>query len=141
MLKETINEKWKAAFKERNNELKTVYDFLKQRILVVEKSGKFELPLTDAQITDIIVKEYKERKELLTVYKPEDSEYKAALLSVNELEQYLPKQLSEEEVIDIIKRLHETETNTGKLTGMVIKEIGNSFDRSKIAGLVKRVCC
>jgi hypothetical protein len=47
--------------------------------------------------------------------------------------------MSEEEVIEIIKRLKETETNPGKLIGLTVKEVGNRFDKSKIAALVKQV--
>ena len=59
--------------------------------------------------------------------------------TINELSQYLPKQMSEVEVIEIIKKLKETETNTGKLIGLTVKEVGNRFDKSKIAALVKSV--
>jgi hypothetical protein len=47
--------------------------------------------------------------------------------------------MSEEEVIAIIKRLKETETNVGKLIGLTVKEVGNQFDKSKIAALVRSV--
>jgi uncharacterized protein YqeY len=112
---------------------------MKQRIMTAEKSGQFELPLTDEQIINLIVKEVKERTELLNVYKPEDEQYVLAKYMVEELSQYLPKQMSEEEVIEIIKRLKETETNPGKLIGLTVKEVGNRFDKSKIAALVKQV--
>lgn len=136
-LKETIQEKWKEAFKAKDAEKRFAYEMLKQRIMVAEKSGQFELPLTDEQITNLIIKEYKEREDLLTVYKEGDSEYAMSLAAMTELEQYLPKQMSEEEVIEIIKRLKETESNMGKLIGLTVKEVGNKFDKSKIASLVK----
>lgn len=136
-LKETIQEKWKEAFKAKDAEKRFTYEALKQRIMVAEKSGQFELPLTDEQITNLIIKEYKEREELLTVYKEGDSEHAMSLAVMTELEQYLPKQMSEEEVIEIVKRLKETESNMGKLIGLTVKEVGNKFDRSKIASLVK----
>jgi uncharacterized protein YqeY len=138
-LKETIQEKWKEAFKAKDDEKRFAYEMLKQRIMVAEKSGQFELPLTDEQITNLIVKEYKEREDLLTVYKEGDNEYAMSLASMKELEQYLPKQMTEEEVIAIIKRLKETELNMGKLIGLTVKEVGNRFDKSKIASLVKSV--
>ena len=34
---------------------------MKQRIITAEKSGQFDLPLTDDQITNLVVKECKER--------------------------------------------------------------------------------
>jgi uncharacterized protein YqeY len=139
MLKELINEKWKEAFKARDMEKRSAYEMLKQRIMVAEKSGQFELPLTDEHITNLIIKEIKEREDVLQFYKPEDDAYKMTVAIIKELEQYLPKQMSEEEVIVIIKRIKETEPNLGKVIGLTVKEVGNQFDKSKIAALVKSV--
>lgn len=139
MLKELINEKWKEAFKARDMEKRTAYEMMKQKIMVAEKSGQFELPLTDEQITNLIIKEIKEREDVLQFYKPEDDAYKMAVAIIKELEQYLPKQMTEEEVIAIIRRIKETEPNLGKVIGLTVKEVGNQFDKSKIAALVKSV--
>ena len=139
MLKELINEKWKEAFKARDMEKRTAYEMLKQRIMVAEESGQFELPLTDEQITNLIIKEIKEREDVRQFYKPEDDAYKMATAIIAELDQYLPKQMSEEEVIAIIKRIKETEPNLGKVIGLTVKEVGNRFDKSKIAALVRSV--
>ena len=139
MLKELINEKWKVAFKAHDEIKRAIYEALKQRIMIAEKSGQFELPLTDEQITNLIVKEVKERQDLLSVYKPEDKEYAEAQAFIIELDEYLPKQMTEEEVIAIIKHIKETETNMGKVIGLTVKEIGNRYDKSKIAALVKGV--
>ena len=49
------------------------------------------------------------------------------------------KQMSEEEVIEIIKRIKQTEPNMGKVIGLTVKEVGNAFDKSKIAALVKSI--
>jgi len=138
-LKETINQKFIEAFKTRDPVLKYPYEIMKQRIMTAEKSGQYELPLADEQITNLIIKECKEREELLKIYKPGDEQYILAEHMLKELSQYLPKQMSEEEVIEIIKRLKETETNPGKLIGLTVKEVGNRFDKSKIAQLVKNV--
>ena len=138
-LKELIDTKWKEAFKARDMEKRTAYEMLKQRIMVAEKSGQFELPLTDEQITNLIIKEIKEREDVLQFYKPEDEAYQINVAIINELEQYLPKQMTEEEVIAIIKRIKETEPNLGKVIGLTVKEVGNQFDKSKIAALVKSV--
>lgn len=138
-IQETINKKFIEEFKTKIAIRRYPYEIMKQRILVAEKSGQYELPLTDEQITNLIVKECKEREELLTIYKPEDEQYVLSKYTLEELSQYLPKQMSEEEVIAIIKRLKETESNPGKLIGLTVKEVGNRFDKSKIAQLVKNV--
>ena len=137
-MKELINEKWKEAFKARDMEKRTAYEMIKQKILVAEKSGLYTLPLTDEQITNLIIKEIKEREDVMQFYKPEDDAYKMAVAIIAELDQYLPKQMTEEEVIAIIKRIKETEPNMGKVIGLTVKEVGNRFDKSKIAALVKQ---
>lgn len=139
MLKELINDKWKEAFKARDVAKRSAYEFMKQRIMIAEKSGQVELPLTDDYITGLIVKEIKEREDVLQFYKPEDEQYKTAVAVIEELTQYLPKAMSEDEVIAIIKRIKETEPNLGKVIGLTVKEVGNRFDKSKIAALVKQV--
>ena len=137
MLKELINDKWKEAFKARDVAKRSAYEFMKQRIMIAEKSGQVELPLTDDYITGLIVKEIKEREDVLQFYKPEDEQYKIAVAVIEELSQYLPKAMSEDEVITIIKRIKETEPNLGKVIGLTVKEVGNRFDKSKIAALVR----
>ena len=138
-LKELINEKWKEAFKARDTDRRTAYELIKQRIMVAEKSGQVELPLTDEYITNLIVKEVKEREDVLTFYNSNDEQYLTAKAVIAELEQYLPKQMSEEEVIEIIKRIKAIEPNMGKVIGLTVKEVGNRYDKSLIAALVKRV--
>ena len=139
MLKEIINEKWKIAFKAKDETKRTIYETLKQRIMIAEKSGQFDIPLSDEQLTNLIIKEYKERQDLLSCYNPTDTAYYEVIAFITELEQYLPKQLTEEEVIEIIKRVKGNETNMGKIIGLTAKEVGNSFDKKKIAALVKGV--
>ena len=138
-LKDTINENWKEAFKARDMEKRTAYELIKQRIMVAEKSGQVELPLSDDYITNLIIKELKERADVLTFYKPEDEAYIMAKAVIAELERYLPQMMSEDEVIAIIARIKESESNMGKVIGLTIKEVGNRFDKSKIAALVKSV--
>ena len=138
-LKELINDKWKEAFKARDEQKRTAYELVKQRIMVAEKSGQVELPLTDEYITNLIIKEVKEREDVLTFYYKADPEYAMAEAIIEELSQYLPKQMSEEEVIEIIKRIKQTEPNMGKVIGLTVKEVGNRFDKAKIASLVKSI--
>lgn len=138
-LKEIINERWKQAFKARDLNARSAFEFVKQRITIAEKSGNYSLPLSDEIVTNLIIKEYKEREEVLQFYKPDDAAYIAATAQMAVLEEFLPKQMTEEEVIAIIKRIKETEPNLGKVIGLTVKEVGNKFDKSKIAALVKEV--
>ena len=139
MLQEQINLKWKELFKARDVIGKSAFESVKSKILVAEKSGSYDLPLTDAVVENIIVKEVKELQETKTFYKPEDQQYKDLDYKISLLNEYLPKQMTVEEVKAIITKLAATEQNKGKLIGLTVKEIGTRFDKSKIAGLVNEV--
>ena len=139
MLQEQINLKWKELFKARDAVGKSAFECVKSKILVAEKSGNYELPLADSIVEGIIVKEVKELQETKTYYKPEDQQYKDLDYKISLLNDYLPKQMSAEEVKAVIVKLYEQEQNKGKLIGLTVKEIGTRFDKSKIAGLVNEV--
>lgn len=139
MLQEQINLKWKELFKARDTVGKSAFECVKSKILVAEKSGTYELPLTDSIVEGIIVKEVKELQETKTYYKPEDQQYKDLDYKISLLNEYLPKQMSVEEVKAVIAKLYTQEQNKGKLIGLTVKEIGSKFDKSKIAGLVNEV--
>lgn len=139
MLQERINLGWKELFKARDAIGKSAFESVRAKILVTEKSGKYELPLTDDIVENIIIKEVKELQETKTYYKPDDQQYKDLDYKISLLSEYLPKQMSADEVIEIIKRLFEQEKNKGKLIGLTVKEVGSKFDKSKIAQLVNEV--
>ena len=139
MIKEQIIEKWKEAYKNKDEILKSAFAMVKAKILVEEKSGKYELPLTDEVVVAVITKEVKELKETQAFYNPEDQMYAEIEIKIEALSEYLPKQMSEDEVKSIIIKLKETENNMGKLIGLTIKEVGNRFDKSQISRLVKEV--
>ena len=139
MLQEQINLKWKEFYKARDAVGKSAFECVKSKILVAEKSGNYELPLADSVVEGIIVKEVKELQETKTFYKPDDQQYKDLDYKISLLSEYLPKQMTAEEVKAIIVKLHATEQNKGKLIGLTVKEIGTRFDKSKIAGLVNEV--
>ena len=139
MLQEQINLKWKEFYKARDAVGKSVFESVKSKILVAEKSGNYELPLADSVVEGIIVKEVKELQETKTFYKPEDQQYKDLDYKISLLNEYLPKQMTAEEVKVVITKLYATEQNKGKLIGLTVKEIGTRFDKSKIAGLVNEV--
>lgn len=139
MLQEQINLKWKELFKAGDKIGKSAFESVRAKILLAEKSGTYELPLIDSIIENIIVKEVKELQETKTYYKPEDQEYKDLDYKISLLNEYLPKQMTTEEVKAIISKLYAQEQNKGKLIGLTVKEVGTKFDKSKIAGLVNEV--
>ena len=136
-LKDIIKQNHIKYFKERNEALKQAYESILARIMNEEKSGKYTGELSDEVVQNLIIKEIKELKDAITYYKPEEDKYTELELRIKELEQYLPNELTEEEDIKIINDVKATgETNKGKIIGLVVKQVGNRFDKSKIAKMV-----
>lgn len=115
-----------------------VFSNIVSKILVAEKSGKYSMPLTDEVVVSLIQKEVKELEETKSFYKEPCEQSKELDEQITLLSEYLPKQLTEQEVIELIYKLSEIASNKGKLVGMVCKEVGSRFDRSKVKPLVDR---
>ena len=141
MLYEVIKQKNMEAMKQKNALLKSAYGNVLAKILVAEKSGNYTLPLEDSVIESLIVKEIKELEETRSFYKPADDKYEDISIQIAELNQYLPKALTELEVESMILGYVATsgETNKGKITGAIAKMVGNRFDKKLIKGIVERV--
>ena len=118
---------------------------LKAAILNEEvATGRRDEGLEEMEVEKIIAKEVKKRAESVRMYeaggRPELAENERLESSV--LEQYLPKQLSEAEVIDIVDKTIEEMGATGMQSmGLVIKtvkeKVGNTADGALIASTVK----
>ena len=139
MTVEFVREQLMSARKSRNKMLESVYGNLLNKVMVAEKSGRYSLPLSEDVVNEMANREVKELQETLSYYKEPCEKCKEIGQQIEEIQKYLPKELTEEEVVAIIKELSATETNVGKLTGMVCKAVGSRFDRSKINGLVRSV--
>lgn len=141
MLYETIKQKHTQAMKLRDPLLKSAYGNVLAKIMVAEKSGNYPLPLEDSVVEALIVKEVKELEETRSFYSPMDDKYEEISVQIGELNQYLPKALTEAEVERMICEYIVTnkETNAGKITGAMAKAVGNRFDKKLIKGIVEKV--
>lgn len=142
MLEQTIRNKFDEARKSKNELMRKPYESIIAKIMVAEKSGKYTLPLTDDVIISLLQKEVKELEETKACYvvMSDANSVHNIELQIAELKQYLPSELSEEEVVEKIKEvINNGETNKGKIIGAVAKYVGSRFDKSKIAGLVAKV--
>ena len=123
MLKEKLLEDLKQAMKEKNLNRKNVVQMVRAAILQVEKDKAIEV--TDEQIVEIIAKEAKKRKDSLADYQKGGREDLVAQIEeeIAVLEEYLPKQLSKEEVEEKVKAIiQKTNASSMKDMGMVMKE-------------------
>lgn len=139
MTVEFVREQLMSARKSRNKVLESVYGNLLNKVMVAEKSGRYSLPLSEDVVNEMATREVKEMEETLSFYKEPCEKSKELETQIAELKKFLPTNMTEEEVIAIIKELSATETNVGKLTGMVCKAVGSRFDRSKVNSLVRGV--
>lgn len=144
MLKEKLLEDLKQSMKEKNTNRKNVVQMVRAGILQVEKDKGIQLE--DAQVLEIIAKELKKRKDSLADFKKANRE--DLINQVNEeisvLEEYLPKQLSDEE---LESKIQEIITKVGATTikdlGMAMKEakteIGAQADGKRINEVVRKL--
>ncbi len=142
MLEQTIRNKFNEARKSRNELMRKAYESVIAKIMVAEKSGKYTLPLSEDVIVTLVQKEVKELEETKACYEAMSASdaIRDIELQITELKQYLPTELTEEEVVEKIKEIiNGGEANKGKIIGAVAKYVGSRFDKSKIAGLVAKV--
>ena len=141
MLYEIIKNKHTEAMKMRDPLLKSAYGNVLAKIMVAENSGNYQLPLENTVIEGLIVKEVKELEETRSFYHPTQDQYEALSIQIAELNQYLPKALTELEVESMILGYIAAteETNVGKITGAIAKMVGNRFDKKLIKGIVEKV--
>lgn len=144
MLKEKLLEDLKNCMKEKNVVRKNVIQMVRAAILQVEKDKHIEL--NDKQIIEIIAKESKKRRDSIKDY--EKSGREDLINEIKEeieiLTEYLPKQLSIEEVEMIVKEVIESEGATsikdmGKVMKSAKEKIGASSDGKTINEVVKKL--
>ena len=144
MLKEKLLEDLKECMKNKNTVRKNVVQMVRAAILQVEKDK--QITLNDDQIIDIIAKESKKRRDSLADY--EKSGREDLIAQINEeievLAEYLPKQLSEEELENIIKEVIEEQGATsmkdmGKVMKAAKEKIGAASDGKTINEVVKKL--
>lgn len=144
MLKEKLLADLKNCMKDKNVVRKNVIQMVRAAILQVEKDK--QITLDDNQIIDIIAKEAKKRKDSLSDY--EKSGRQDLINEIKEeieiLAEYLPKQLSIEEVETIVKQIIKEEDATsmkdmGKVMKAAKEKIGASSDGRTINEIVKKL--
>ena len=144
MLKEKLMEDLKEAMKEKQTLRKNVVQMIRAAILQVEKDKQIELE--DNQILEIIAKEAKKRKDSLADY--EKSGREDLINQVKEeieiISEYLPKQLTKEEIIEIVKQvIEETGATSIKDMGKVMKsakeKMGATADGKTINEVVREL--
>lgn len=144
MIKEKLLNDLKESMKDKNLIRKNTIQMVRAAVLQVEKDKQIEL--TDEQIIEIIAKESKKRKDAEAEFEKSGREdlIKQNKEEIEILAEYLPKQLSVEEVETIVKTvIEETGSTSMKDMGTVMKtakeKIGASADGRTISEVVKKM--
>ena len=142
MLKEKLLEDLKDAMKTKNVNKKNAVRMVRTAILQIEKDKGIEV--SDEQILGIVAKEVKTRKDAIAEYEQANREdlIEKANEEIKALEEYLPKQLTDEELVTEVKKVIEKLNATSmKDMGPVMKEakatIGAQADGKRINEVVK----
>ena len=142
MLKEKLLEDLKDAMKTKNVNKKNAVQMVRTAILQIEKDKGIEV--SDEQILGIVAKEVKTRKDAIAEYEQANREdlIEKANEEIKALEEYLPKPLTDEELVAEVKKVIEKLNATSmKDMGPVMKEakatIGAQADGKRINEVVK----
>ncbi|NWL14488.1 GatB/YqeY domain-containing protein [Pseudoalteromonas sp. Scap03] len=138
-LKDAQKDAMRAKDKQRLNPIRMVLAAIKQREI------DEQITLDDADITSVIVKLVKQRRDSYTQYKDAGRDDLAEIEAneITALEAFLPQQLSEEEIIALIDAAI-ADTNAagmqdmGKVMGIIKSKAEGRADMGKISGLIKQ---
>ncbi|WP_346930314.1 GatB/YqeY domain-containing protein [Clostridium sp.] len=141
-IKETLQEDWKNAIKQKNRFKANVISMAKAAILMVEKSGVGEVD--DNKVIEILAKEVKQRRDSIVEF---DNGNRQDLVDQTKAEieillQYLPQQLTEEEIRKIVMESAEklgtsSIKDMGKLMADVRPKVNGRADGKVVSQIVK----
>lgn len=142
-VKEALFESMKKAMRDKDIVRKEMLQIVRAAILQVEKDQKIELD--DAGAAEIIAREHKKRVENLNDLKDSGRE---DILEKNRaeiliLEEYLPKQLSEQEITDIVDAaIMQTGASSardmGKVMQVIMPQVKGKADGKLVNQIVKK---
>ena len=143
-LKETLMADLKLAMKDKDTIRKNTVQMVRSAVLQYEKDNKTELD--DDGVIDVIAKELKQRRDSLPDFEKSGREDLVENLKkeMDVLMGYLPEQLSEAELEEIIKTaIDETGASSikdmGKIMGIVTAKTKGRADAKMIGSLAKKM--
>ena len=148
-LRDKIETDYKNALKSKDKNKISTYRLILSGIKNLDinnRSGPNKKETDDEDIKKLLKKMIKQRSESIEVYKKNN---RSDLLEIEQgevavLSEYLPKQLSEEETINICKEIIEkTGANSvkdmGKVMGQLKQGYSDTIDFSKAGALIKEL--
>lgn len=144
-LEQRINEDIKSAMLAKNKEALNALRAVKSALLLL-KTEKDAGEITEEMELKTVQRLVKQRKESAEMYKSQNREdlYEEEIMQMDIISNYLPQQLSEEEVTVVIKQLIAQENITdmkgmGKLMGLASKSLAGKADIKMVSSIVKKL--
>lgn len=143
---ERIDRDFTQALKSKDDFALSILRMLKAAILNAAIEKKRKVLETDEEVIEVIKREVKKLKDSLIDFKNgarpdlvEKTEKEIAIL-----EKYLPEQMGEEKIREIVKKVIEELqpsglADFGKVMGRVMKEVGGQADGSLVKKLVEEM--
>ena len=137
-----LTEDMKSAMKARDSARLSVIRML---VSAVRYVGIDKGQMTDDEVIKVLVKEAKKRRESITSFRDggREEQAKQEEYELTVIDEYLPKQMSEEEVETKVKELLQNKDvrsqNMGQVIGMVMKELGGQADGKLVAKIVNEI--
>lgn len=142
-LVDRINADIKSAMLAKEKEKLEALRAVKAAILLAQSSGE---PVTEESEIKLLQKLVKQRKEAADIYKTQNRPDLAEpeIFQADIIQQYLPAQMGEEEIKNVIKKIIETTgassiKDMGKVMGMAAKELSGKADNKAVSEIVKQL--
>ena len=144
-LEQRINEDIKSAMLAKEKEKLNALRAIKAAILLL-KTSEGGAEITEEVEISTLQKLAKQRRDAADLYKNQNREdlYKEEVEQLEIITQYLPKQLSEDEIVQIVKTLIAENSisgmkDMGKLMGLASKAMAGKADNKAVSEIVKRI--
>ncbi|EAR00782.1 GatB/YqeY domain-containing protein [Maribacter sp. HTCC2170] len=142
-LQKQVMEQMKSAMKAKDTVALESLRAIKSALLLAQTSGKGG-ELSEADETKLVQKLVKQRKDSAAIFTEQGRDDLAApeLAQVAVIEQFLPEQLTEEEIEKVVVQTIDAVgaqgmKDMGKVMGMVSKELAGQADGKTISTIVK----
>ena len=143
-LQEKVMEAMKAAMKAKDTQSLEALRSVKSALLLAQTETGSKLEITEEEELKLLQKQVKQRKDSAAIYTEQNRADLAEpeLIQARVIEQFLPKQLSAEEVSKIVEEIiAETGASSmadmGKVMGLASAKLGGKADGKTISTAVK----
>jgi uncharacterized protein len=145
-LKQQIDSDIKSAMLAKNKEELMALRSIKSLILLAETEKGVSAEISSETESKLLMKAAKQRKESAEIFQKEgrDELAQKELRELEVISRYLPKQMSEEEIIVEVKKIMDQvgakgPQDMGKIMGTATKQLAGKADGKLISEIVKKI--